>query len=77
MSEPEDGPESKNAAFDKQKARRAARHPKRPGEKCAAAPGVYVPRVDRSRCEGKGDCVAVCPYGVFLVDRIDDAEVSV
>ena len=23
------------------------------------------PRIDRNRCEGKGDCVVVCPQGVF------------
>lgn len=27
-------------------------------------PGV-VPQIDRNRCEGKGDCAAVCPQGVF------------
>ena len=31
-------------------------------------------KIDRSRCEGKKDCVAVCPYGVFEVRRIDDAD---
>jgi NAD-dependent dihydropyrimidine dehydrogenase PreA subunit len=30
--------------------------------------------VDRSRCEGKRDCVEVCPYSVFEVRRIDDAD---
>ena len=30
--------------------------------------------VDRGKCEGKGDCVEVCPYGVFEVRRIDDAD---
>ncbi|HEY4184287.1 MAG TPA: ferredoxin family protein [Polyangia bacterium] len=25
------------------------------------------PVVDRARCEGKRDCVEVCPYGVFEV----------
>jgi NAD-dependent dihydropyrimidine dehydrogenase PreA subunit len=60
--------------LDKEKARRAARDPKRPGEKCSAAPGVYRPAVDRSACEGKHDCVEVCPYDVFEVRRIDDAD---
>jgi len=23
--------------------------------------------IDRNRCEGKADCVEVCPYGVFTV----------
>lgn len=30
-------------------------------------PGRFVPHINRNRCEGKGDCVAVCPYGVFTV----------
>jgi 4Fe-4S ferredoxin len=54
------------------KARRAAAHPDRPGEKCRAEPARYVPVVDRARCEGKNDCVAVCPYDVFEVRRMDD-----
>ena len=57
-----------------EKARRAAKHPKRPGEQCRAEPGAYVPVVDRARCEGKNDCVEVCPEGVFEVRRIDDAD---
>ena len=57
-----------------EKARRAADHPDRPGEDCRAAPGAWVPRVNRARCEGKRDCVEVCPYGVFQVRRIDDAD---
>ncbi len=54
------------------KVKRAAEHPDRPGEECKAEPGVYEPVVDRSRCEGKGDCVDVCPYDVFEVRRIED-----
>ncbi|MBX2824780.1 MAG: ferredoxin family protein [Gammaproteobacteria bacterium] len=34
---------------------------------CDAEPGRVVPVVDRNRCEGKKDCVAVCPYSVFEV----------
>lgn len=60
--------------LDTEKARRAARDPKRPGESCKAPPGTYLPVVDRSRCEGKNDCVEVCPYEVFEVRRIDDAD---
>ncbi len=37
-------------------------------------PGVFIPVVDRARCEGKRDCVEVCPYHVFEVRRIDDAD---
>ena len=57
-----------------EKARRAAAHPDRPGEQCRATPGRWRPVVDRSRCEGKRDCVDVCPYEVFEVRRIDDAD---
>jgi NAD-dependent dihydropyrimidine dehydrogenase PreA subunit len=46
----------------------------RPGETCKAAPGAYLPEIDRRRCEGKSDCVAACPYDVFEVRRIDEAE---
>jgi NAD-dependent dihydropyrimidine dehydrogenase PreA subunit len=57
-----------------EKARRAAVHPERPGEECGAQPGVWAPVVDHARCEGKRDCVDVCPYDVFEVRRIDDAD---
>ena len=56
------------------KKRRAAAHPDRPGERCAAAPGTWGPVIDHARCEGKGDCVVVCPNDVFDVRRIDDAD---
>jgi NAD-dependent dihydropyrimidine dehydrogenase PreA subunit len=57
-----------------EKARRAAAHPDRPGQDCKATPGSFRPVVDRARCEGKKDCVEVCPYGVFEVRRIDEGE---
>ncbi|MFT3776571.1 MAG: 4Fe-4S binding protein [Minicystis sp.] len=60
--------------LDKEKARRAAAHPDRPGEECRAEAGTYTPRVNRSKCEGKDDCVEVCPYDVFEVRRMDDAD---
>jgi NAD-dependent dihydropyrimidine dehydrogenase PreA subunit len=59
-----------------EKARRAAASPERPGEKCRAAPATYVPVINRSKCEGKSDCVDVCPFDVFEVRRIDDADFS-
>lgn len=37
---------------------------------CKQGPGVFRPVVDRNSCEGKGDCVRVCPAGVFLVDTL-------
>jgi NAD-dependent dihydropyrimidine dehydrogenase PreA subunit len=56
---------------DLEKKRRAARHPDRPGERCAAPAGTAGPVVDHARCEGKKDCVVVCPNDVFEVRRID------
>ena len=41
---------------------------------CKQNPGVIVPVVDLSRCEGKGDCLEVCPENVFEIRRIDDAD---
>lgn len=41
---------------------------------CRAEPGTFTPQVDRSRCEGKSECVEVCPYNVFDVRRMDDAD---
>ena len=64
----------KNAAFNAEKSRLAARDPDRPGEKCLAEPGSFKPVVDRNRCEGKYDCVEVCPYDVFEVRKIDDTD---
>ena len=41
---------------------------------CKQAPGVIVPVVNLKRCEGKGDCLVVCPEDVFEIRRIDDAD---
>jgi 4Fe-4S ferredoxin len=57
-----------------EKTKRAAAHPERPGLDCKAPAGTYAPVVDRGRCEGKSDCVEVCPYDVFEVGLIDEAE---
>lgn len=58
---------------DPEKAKRAAADPNRPGAQCNAEPGAYRPVVDPKRCEGKADCVPVCPYNVFEVGRMADA----
>jgi len=78
MPGPADLPDDakKNPALNLDKARRAAKHPERPGENCRAEPKRFVPVVERNRCEGKGDCVEVCPYSVFVVRRIDDKDFS-
>jgi NAD-dependent dihydropyrimidine dehydrogenase PreA subunit len=39
---------------------------------CKARAGEFVPVVDRSRCEGKSDCVEACPFDVFEVRRMQD-----
>ena len=44
--------------------------------KCRSEPGQIRPVVDQQRCEGKGDCVAVCPYDVFVVGRMSDETFS-
>lgn len=36
--------------------------------------GRLVPVIDTSRCEAKDDCVEVCPYDVFVVRKLTDAE---
>lgn len=39
---------------------------------CNEEAGAFVPVVDPARCEGKEDCVRVCPYDVFEIGRLDD-----
>ena len=33
-----------------------------------------LPVIDRGRCEGQSDCARVCPYGVFLVRKLETDE---
>jgi NAD-dependent dihydropyrimidine dehydrogenase PreA subunit len=35
---------------------------------CKQEPGAFTPVIDRARCEGKADCVVICPYSVFDLD---------
>jgi NAD-dependent dihydropyrimidine dehydrogenase PreA subunit len=37
---------------------------------CAPEPGTFRPVIDRNRCEGSQDCVAVCPYQVFSMGTV-------
>ena len=37
---------------------------------CKHEPGEFRPVVDRNRCEGKADCVRVCPTSVFAVGTL-------
>ena len=41
---------------------------------CRHEPGLFVPVIDRSRCEGKEDCVEVCPYSVFEMHQLSDRD---
>ena len=43
-------------------------------EECRGEPGKVAPVVDRNRCEGKEDCLRVCPYDVFEVRALDAAD---
>jgi 4Fe-4S ferredoxin len=36
-------------------------------DSCDQPPGTVIPVIDRTRCEGKEDCVRVCPYDVFEI----------
>jgi NAD-dependent dihydropyrimidine dehydrogenase PreA subunit len=45
-----------------------------PSAECRANPGEFAPVVDRSKCEGKAECVEVCPVHVFEVRRMDDGD---
>lgn len=48
--------------------------PRTSDPRCKQEPGVIVPIVSRGKCEGKKDCVEVCPYDVFEVRTMDDAD---
>lgn len=37
-------------------------------------PGKLVPVINRNKCEGKKDCVEVCPYHVFEMGKLDDTQ---
>ena len=41
-----------------------------PRDNCKEA-SVLRPVIDRNRCEGKEDCVRVCPYNVFEIGKLD------
>src|SRR5262249_39691396 len=43
---------------------------------CNQAPGIFAPVIDRNRCEGKGECVTVCPNDVFVVGVLPKSERS-
>ncbi len=46
----------------------------RNAQDCPQPPGRYVPVVNRNRCEGKQDCVTVCPCQVFEMRILSEAD---
>jgi NAD-dependent dihydropyrimidine dehydrogenase PreA subunit len=43
--------------------------------RCGKQPrGRFMPHIDRNRCEGKGDCIAVCPFNVFSIGKLAAAD---
>ena len=43
---------------------------------CKKPAGEVKPLIDPNRCEGKEDCVRVCPYDVFEVRKLTKDEKS-
>ena len=41
---------------------------------CKQPAGTFQPVIDRARCEGKADCVVICPYDVFELAIVDPAD---
>ena len=39
-------------------------------EVCRRPAGVVHPMIEARRCEGKGDCLRICPYDVFEVRKL-------
>jgi 4Fe-4S ferredoxin len=37
---------------------------------CPQPAGLVAPRIDPRRCEGKADCLRVCPFDVFEIRRL-------
>jgi 4Fe-4S ferredoxin len=48
---------------------------RRPSQ-CQPEAGKFLPIIDRNRCDGKQDCVAVCPFDVFAMQRISVSDLS-
>src|SRR6185437_15933174 len=41
---------------------------------CSFEPGKIIPVVNRARCENKGPCVEVCPYGVLAIQDVAEED---
>lgn len=44
------------------------------GTACKQKPGAFAPVIDRNRCEGKADCVPICPKHVFIIDILPKSD---
>jgi NAD-dependent dihydropyrimidine dehydrogenase PreA subunit len=45
-------------------------------EDCKQPAGVVAPVIDPHRCEGKGNCEEVCPFGVFALRKLTQSELK-
>ena len=45
-----------------------------PPDRCSDVSGRVAPVVDRNRCEGKADCVRVCPFNVFEIGTLSNVQ---
>jgi 4Fe-4S ferredoxin len=43
---------------------------------CKQDAGVFTPVINRNKCEGKEDCVQVCPYDVFEMGKLSAEDKS-
>jgi 4Fe-4S ferredoxin len=41
---------------------------------CRQPPGMFMPVINRNKCEGKGPCVPICPYDVLDLGVITKAD---
>src|ERR1700747_3294717 len=44
---------------------------------CEPEAGRLIPIIDRNRCDGKQDCVAVCPFDVFAIQRLTALDLAI
>lgn len=47
---------------------------KQVSDHCKEESGKLIPVVNFNSCEGKGPCIEVCPYDVFEMNVINDAQ---
>lgn len=51
-----------------------ANNPPETDTACKQAPGIFAPAINRARCEGKADCVVICPYDVFELNILPEED---